>query len=230
MKDINTGTPPSLRPIDFPDEVSYEEWKHEESRAVYQLMLSMIEGNPGLLKLEPTEVLSSLLSDSTEKIDFRRNAPDLNQSKPTSTQEIEQLYMGNNGKSSRPDFNRRISAHDEHEEIVIKNNYTFIPDEPRAYYRRLVETCLKAQGNSSLDEDDGSLLSPSVLALLDECAVRWRVHRAARVALLLDVIRELYDNQDLGIEGINEGFSVADDWNYSSWPTADVIPYLSGTD
>jgi hypothetical protein len=52
--------------------------------------------------------------------------------------------------------------------------------------------------------------------------VRWRVHPASRVSLLLEVVRQLYDHEELGIEDINEAFSTADNFDYSSWPTADV--------
>ena len=72
------------------------------------------------------------------------------------------------------------------------------------------------------DEAEESLLSSATMALLNECAVRWRVHPSARVSLLLDVVRQLYDSEELGIQDLNEAFSLADYWNYQAWPNADV--------
>src|SRR5438046_5734480 len=100
MKDLNTGTPPALRPSDFPDELSYDEWKREESKAISELMVSMLESNPQLAKSEPTEVLSSLLSDSGERPELRRtisDTPPITGSRYST--DIEPLSIATNGKS-----------------------------------------------------------------------------------------------------------------------------------
>ena len=112
---------------------------------------------------------------------------------------------------------------EDYDDFIQKTNYTFIPEDPRAYYRRLIESCLKAPNNDVEEEEAGeSLLSNSKMALLTECAMRWRVHPGARVALLLDVVRQLYDSEELSIHDLSEAFSIADFWNYPSWPIADV--------
>lgn len=223
MKDLNTATTPALRPSDFPDEISYDEWKREESKAISELTVSMISANPLLAKSEPTEVLSSLLSDG-DKPDLRRT---ISETLPNTgfrhSTDVEPLNIVMNGKHSRPDLPRRTSLNDEHDEFAPKTTYTFIPEEPRAYYRRLVELCLKAQKGDALgDEEEKSMLTNAERDLLNECAMRWRVHPAARIALLLDVVRQMYDNGELGIQDLDEAFAVADYWNYPSWPNADV--------
>jgi hypothetical protein len=225
MKDLNLGNPPSLRPSDFPDEISYEDWKYNESKAITELMVKMIQSNPLLAKSEPTEVLSSLLSESAERPDIRRTTSNSPPDQLRRSVDVEQLNIVN-GRGSRPDILRKTSA-EEKEDFVSRSSYTFIPEDPRAYYKRLLEFCLKAQkgeaGEALIDEDnDGGLFFNSTLALLQECAVRWRVHPASRVSLLLEVVRQLYDHEELGIEDINEAFSMADNFDYSSWPTADV--------
>ena len=223
MKDLTTGNSPSLRSSDFPDEISYEDWKHEESKAISEIMVAMIEANPKLAKSEPTEVLSSLLSDSGDRPDLRRTVSDYPNRSPI---DAEQPYVIN-GRHTRPDMPRRTSLNDENEEYV-RNQYTFIPDDPRAYYRRLLELCLKAQTHEQVRQnDEDTLLSSATLQLLNECAVRWRVHPAARIALLLDVVRQLYGNEELSIGDIHEAFAMADNWNYSSWPNADVASPIS---
>lgn len=229
MKDVNTATPPSLRPIDFPDEISYEEWKLEESKAISQLILSMLESNPLLAQSEPVEVLPSLLSDPTspDKLDLRGVVSENSSSAGMKGMEVEQLTIATNGKNGRPEIKRQVSTGEEGE-VVGRHNYTFIPDDPRAYFRKLIELCLKARRNMEQEEQqDGSLVSPITRLLLNECAVRWRVHPATRIALMLDVVRELYDNQELDIQDINEGFTMADNWNYSSWPTTDVSQFIN---
>jgi len=224
MKDLNNAITPSLRPSDFPDDgISYDDWKYIEQKAITDLTVAMIQANPQLAKSEPTAVLPSLLSESEDKNDLRRttsadSTPALRQS-----MYVEDLNIASNGR--RPEGIRRVSQ-DELDEVVTRRSYTFIPEDPRAYYRRLVETCVKAQKTTSAGGEEDSLLSHSYLALLNECAVRWRVHPASRISLLLDVVRQMYDHQDLGIEDIHEAFSYADNWDYSSWPIADVPPPL----
>jgi hypothetical protein len=225
MKDLNTGILPSLRPSDFPDDgISYEDWKFNEQRAITELTVSMIQANPQLAKSEPTAVLPSLLSESEDKTDLRRItsadfSPNMRQS-----MYVEDLNIASNGR--RPEGFRRASQ-EEIDEFATRSSYTFIPEDPRAYYKRLVEMCVKAQKSASTDEEEEeSLLAPSKLALLNECAVRWRVHPASRISLLLDVVRQMYDHQEVGIQDINDAFSFADNWDYSSWPVADVPPSL----
>jgi hypothetical protein len=215
MKDVSTATAPALRPNDFPDEISYEVWKREESKSISQLIGAMVTSNPLLAISEPTEVRSSLLSDSADK-ELRRTISD---TPGRYSVDVEQLNIAN---GRRPDFHRGISV-DEVDEHIAKSSYTFVPDDPRAYYRKLLDITLRA-GKAGLggEEEEPSLFPPAARGLLNECASRWRVHSAAQSALLLDIVREQYDAGDLDIGDVNEAFSLADDWDYSSWPIADV--------
>ena len=216
MKDVSTATHPALRPTDFPDEISYEVWKREESKSISQLIGTMVESNPLLAISEPTEVRSSLLSESADKSELRRT---ISETPVRQSVDVEQLNIAN---GRRPDFYRGISV-DEMDEHVAKSTYTFVPDDPRAYYRKLLDVTLKAcKAGLGGEEAEPSLFTPAARALLKECASRWRVHPAAQIALLLDIVREQYDAGDLDIEDVNDAFSLANDWDYSSWPTADV--------
>jgi hypothetical protein len=188
----------------------------------------MIGANPQLAISEPTEVRSSLLSDPQDRPEIRRTISD---TQSRQTFEIEPPYGATNGKFSRPDMPRRVSMFDDQEEFAPKTIYTFIPEDPRAYYRRLVELCLKAQKSEAMrEESDRPLLSSWSRELLSECSFRWRVHPAARISLLLDMVKQLYDSGELNIEDVNEAFSIADNWNYSSWPIADVQTSLFSAD
>jgi hypothetical protein len=216
MKDVSTATAPALRLNDFPDEISYEVWKREESKSISQLISAMVESNPLLAISDPTEVRSSLLSDSADKSELRRT---ISENQARYSIDVEQLNIAN---GRRPDFHRGISV-DEVDEHIAKSSYTFVPEDPRAYYRKLLDITLKA-GKAGLagEDEEPSLFPPAARGLLNECASRWRVHPAAQIALLLDIVREQYDSGDLDIGDVNEAFSLADDWDYSSWPTADV--------
>src|SRR5579859_2620731 len=177
MKDLNTATPPSLRPSDFPDDgISYEDWKLHEQKAITELTVAMIQANPQLAKSEPISVLPSLLSESEDKNDLRRTtSADSTPNVRQSMYGVEDLNIASNGR--RPEAFRRVSQEDV-DEFVTRSSYTFIPEDPRAYYKRLLEISVKAQKSAATDGED-TLLSPTSLALLTECAVRWRVHPAS---------------------------------------------------
>jgi len=205
---------PSLRLADFPDQATYEEWKFHELKRIKALVVNMIQLNPQLAKFEPMEVLPSLLSDSAERPDLRRTVSDQQPHR-----DVEQLNIS---RSTRPDPNRSVSfPEEESDEFVQKSTYTFIPEDPRAYYRKLVEIVLKAD----LRDDEPGLLSADTRELLEECAFRWRVHPASRVTLLLDVVKMMYDEEELDVADIGRAFEMAHDLDYYAFPVSDVKIY-----
>jgi len=181
----------------------------------------MIQANPQLAKTEPAEVLPSLLSESSDRPDLKRTTSDSPTHSRRPTEVVDQLHISN-GK-------RRTSVGDEAEEFYQRQSYTFIPEEPRAYYKRLIELALKAQRRDLPEEEghDGSLFFGRIRKLLSECAFRWRVHSSSRLSLLVDVVKQMYDDEELDIDDIREAIAMADGWNYSSWPVVDVCLSLS---
>ena len=181
-------------------------------------MVNMIQANPQLATFQPLEKVSSLLSDPNERPDLKRVVSDNPSIIGRRSSDVEQLTIVN-GK-------RRTSQGEEPDDFVQKQSYTFIPEDPRAYYKRLVELVLKAQRNELPEEegDDDSLFLERSRKLLGECAFRWRVHSASRLSLLLDVVKQLYDDEILDINDVREAVAMADSgWPYSSWPVADVF-------
>jgi hypothetical protein len=173
----------------------------------------MIQLNPQLAKFEPVEVLPSLLSDSAERPELRRTVSDQNPQR-----DVEQLNIS---RFSRPDPNRAASFPEESDEFAQKSTYTFIPEDPRAYYKKLVEIILKAEQRN----DEPGLLSADTLEILEECAFRWRVHPASRVTLLLDVVKTMYDDDELDVADIGRAFEMAHDLDYYAFPVSDVHLY-----
>ncbi|KAH9831900.1 c2 domain containing protein [Teratosphaeria destructans] len=91
-----------------------------------------------------------------------------------------------------------------------QGTFTFIPPDPRAYYRRLLKACLTVDlADEQSAEGDGSgvkLLSKPSLDLLNEVAVRWRIPSFTRMVLFLDVIREKYQHQEASLEILDAAF------------------------
>lgn len=119
------------------------------------------------------------------------------------------------------------------EEIPVGHHFTFIPPNPKKFYKRLVEYCLIADLEVMLspevdDNDEVSLgiLSHVHILLIDECATRWRIGEPFRVTCFLDLVKQFYERNDVPMECIPEALQnvnkVAQEAEVSLWPTQDV--------
>ncbi|KAF9373770.1 hypothetical protein CPB97_000323 [Podila verticillata] len=73
------------------------------------------------------------------------------------------------------------------------NDFTFIPENPKAYYHLLLEMCVDHALATRNENDPASgLLSASTRALLIDCGVRWRLTSSWREIILMEVIKERY--------------------------------------
>ncbi|KAK3674067.1 hypothetical protein LTR78_005914 [Recurvomyces mirabilis] len=94
-------------------------------------------------------------------------------------------------------------------------DFTFIPPDAKAYYRAVLKIALS---HDLADEDvgpneDGTprLLSRQSVELLSEVGMRWRIPVFTRVVLFLDIVREKYEQQEIGLETVDAAFSAAKD-------------------
>ncbi|ORZ14822.1 hypothetical protein BCR41DRAFT_370937 [Lobosporangium transversale] len=73
------------------------------------------------------------------------------------------------------------------------NEFTFIPENPKAYYHVLLEMCVD-HAIASRKEDDpaANLLSTPTRALLIDCGVRWRLTSSWREIMYMEIIKERY--------------------------------------
>lgn len=73
------------------------------------------------------------------------------------------------------------------------SEFTFIPQNPKAYYHLLLEMCVDhALATRHQDDMAANLISPPTKALLKECGVRWRLTSSWREIILMEVIKERY--------------------------------------
>jgi hypothetical protein len=124
---------------------------------------------------------------------------------------------------------------DADDEVPVGHHFTFIPPNPRKYYKRLLEYCLSADLEAMLsdevnDDDEVSLgiLTPPHIELINECALRWRIGQPYRAACFLDLVKQFYERNDVPLECIPEALQtihrVMADLDLGKWPTADVRP------
>lgn len=119
------------------------------------------------------------------------------------------------------------------EELPLGHHYTFIPPNPKKFYKRLLERCLNADLEAMLspnvgDEDEVSLgiLTEAHIELINECALRWRIGQPYRVSCFLELIRQFYERNEVPIECIPEALAnvkkVRQEMDLDKWPVQDV--------
>lgn len=225
LKNINAGAPFPGRREDFDSEAAWQYWRHLETSHLSQLMVVMVQFNPELAKSTPADALPSTAGARPGSI--------------YSVRAVEPSGVGSRHgsiSSRRSVIGRSDGIFEELEgddEVQVGHNFTYIPPNPKKYYKRLLEYCIGADLEAMLsddvkDDDEVSLgiLTAPHIELLNECALRWRIGQPYRAACFLDVVRSLYERNDVPLECIPEALQtiskVMQEIDLDKWPTADV--------
>ncbi|KAH4183835.1 hypothetical protein HBI70_188030 [Parastagonospora nodorum] len=185
---LSLMTKKTLNRDDFDLDDAYEAWKHQEAPDISQMILAILQSSPELAKSSPGN-----------------SVPQFKPQSPTDPPE--------NGSSYVIDQPVDVGGLDINDDDGT--SYTFIPPDPRAYYRAIVKEALTydlADEQLQASEATGDtpamkLLSKQSTELLNEIAVRWRVPPSSRLILLLDVIREKYINQEITLDTLDAAFT-----------------------
>ncbi|KAF9961466.1 hypothetical protein BGZ72_003531 [Mortierella alpina] len=80
------------------------------------------------------------------------------------------------------------------------SEFTFIPENPKAYYHLLLEMCVDhALATRGEHDPVANLLSTPTRGLLIDCGVRWRLTSSWREIILMEVIKERYREGKISI-------------------------------
>ncbi len=217
MKNINTGAPFPGRREDFESDAAWQHWKTLEATHLQQLTVAMVKMNPELAK--------STTSDA-----YMAN----NAGRPNSFYDSPAARHASIG--SRRSIYDNNDYYEPDDDIPVGHHFTFIPPNPRKYYKRLVELCLIADLEIMLspevdDTDEVSLgiLSPPHLELINECALRWRMDHPYRVVCFLDLVKQFYERNEVPMECIPEALQgvmkVMAETSLEFWMITDVSIY-----
>ena len=206
---LNLNTKKTLRREDFDLDDAYESWKKAEGPDLSQMMLAIVQSNPELAKStvgtnlpqfnaqangsHPPESGFSDLS-RTNTGDADKNSYVLDQ--PV---DVSGLNLGEDGTGTDGD----------------DNIFTFIPPDPRAFYRFILLQTLThdlndgglAPSQATADMPPIKLLSKQSTELLNEICLRWRIPHFSRVVLFLDVIKEKFVEQEISLDTLDTAFT-----------------------
>jgi hypothetical protein len=94
--------------------------------------------------------------------------------------------------------------------------YMYIPPNPRAYYKLVAKEALRTDlrtelpppsEESSLDVPPSRLLSKQSVELLNELGARWRVPYSSRLVLILDIVRDLFQEREIDLDVVDAAFT-----------------------
>lgn len=117
--------------------------------------------------------------------------------------------------------------------------FTYVPPDPRAAYRELLARCLDwdLEILKTLPEDEDvslGILSPQHVALLQECATRWRLPSSFRSWVFLDAIVQRAEQGLVPTACIHEATGmvgkISAEMPVDSWAVSDVSASLFGAD
>ncbi|KAF8630274.1 hypothetical protein AX17_005460 [Amanita inopinata Kibby_2008] len=207
LKNINAGASFPGRREDFDSDEAWHHWRSIETAHVQQLMVAMMQNKPELAKVTsdsaPSQTTGRPGSLYSAESPIERTA-----SRHTSISSRKSVFStfelappnGVSG-SSTP------MAPIEEDDLPIGHHFTYIPPNPRKYYKRLVEYCLISDLEVMLspevdDNDEVSLgiLSQRHLDLINECTIRWRIGHAYRAVCFLDLVRGFYERGDIPVQ------------------------------
>lgn len=203
---LSLNTKKTLNSDDFDTEEAYEMWKKSEIPDLSQMMLAIIQSNPALAKSTGASLPQfkpSGISQDPGYADVSRTMS--TQSDNTSSYVIDQPVDMSNLSLRHSQYD--IDENDD-------STYTFIPPDPRSYYRAVLKQALTYDlSNTNLQPTEATseapsmkLLSKESAELLNELALRWRVPQFSRLVLFLDVIREKYQHNEIILDTLDAAF------------------------
>jgi hypothetical protein len=124
------------------------------------------------------------------------------------------------------------------DDVSVGHNFTYIPPNPKKFYKRLLELCLVADLEVMLspeteetDEVSLGILSVTHLELLNECAIRWRIGHPYRAASFLDLVKQFFERGEIPMECVPEALQgvgrAVHEVPVEKWAVQDVRDFLS---
>ena len=225
---LNLNSRKTLRSDDFDLEDAYEAWKKAEGPDLAQMILAIVQSNPELAKGSSNH-----------------NTPQFNPT-PTGSEASDSGYAESSRKMSMSEGSSYVIDQPVDMSTICPTEwnpvsfgkddetFTFIPSEPRVYYRLILSQALShdlkgdsLQPSSATTETPRiKLLSKQSTELLNEICLRWRLPYISRIVLFLDVIREKFLEQELSLDTLDSAFTFIKEPSLDNRKDAHLMTYL----
>lgn len=200
---LSLMTKKTLNSDDFDLDDAYQAWKHQEIHDLSQMILAIVQSNPELAKSTPGGSVPQ----------FKPSAPHESGYHDPMRKQSNQSENGSSYVIDQPVDMSSLNISDDSGDDDA--GYTFIPPDPRSYYRAVLKEALTYDlADSELQPSEATsevpslkLLSKQSAELLNEIALRWRIPQFSRLVLFLDVIKEKYQEQEISLDTLDAAFN-----------------------
>ncbi|KAN0122429.1 hypothetical protein V8E51_000755 [Hyaloscypha variabilis] len=202
---LGANTKRTLRSDDFDIEEAYQEWKKAEGPALSQMMAEILQARPELVKSSsnsnkplPAIHTPSISAEDQAYSDLGRIV--------TSPIEQPTSYV-----FDQPVDMSSLSLEDDYPGIFLEErSFTFIPPDPRSFYRSIVSHAMTFDQLHAPQAVDGPVATPPLskasIELLTELCIRWRIPPFSRMVLFLDVATQKFLDQEIGLDELDTAF------------------------
>jgi hypothetical protein len=208
---LNANTNRTLRSEDFDTEEGYTTWRKAEAPDLSNLMAEILKARPELVKsssgnnkpLPP--VHSTASSPNAEDQAYADLARTISSPVDDNTFYSFDQPVDMSGLSLEEEQPSRL--------FLEESTYTFIPPDPRSFYRSILSHAMTFDQLHHTQTTDGPAVHPPLsrasMELLTELCVRWRIPQFSRLVLFLDVAAQKFLDQEIGLEELDTCFEFA---------------------
>ncbi|KAI5465942.1 hypothetical protein BGZ63DRAFT_119072 [Mariannaea sp. PMI_226] len=209
---MNSNLPGALLSQDFDLEESFTEWKESEAPQLSKMILDILMAKPELAK--SSSGLEKALPNRPQSSFNDKAYADLSRALSNST---------DGSLAFDPSLNlAALSLGDASIRTVEEDIYTFIPPEPRAYFKYILQQAMGFDQIHANPDLDYQPLSHRSMDLLTELCVRWRIPQSSRLIVLLEVAARKFVDRELVPEELDSVF----DFIKSPLPEAKKAPHM----
>jgi hypothetical protein len=203
---LNANTKQTLRSEDFDLEDGFQAWKKAEGPDLSQMIAEILQARPELVKMSSgtNKPLPTLHSHSPSAEDQAYSDLAKTISSPVD-------HSSSYGFDQPVDMSTLSFEDDQPGRVFLEEaTYTFIPPDPRAFYRSILMHAMTFDQLHAPQASDGPIstapLSRQSIELLTELCVRWRIPQFSRLVLFLDVAAQKFLDQEIGLNELDTAF------------------------
>jgi hypothetical protein len=196
---LSSNTAGALTSHDFDVEDAYEEWKRAEAPQLSHMIMDILTAKPELAKTSTGPLDRPLPSRPTSLYGDDQAYADLSRA-ISGTEEF--------GSNVDPAFSLASLNLGDTSSIRTVDGaiYTFIPPDPRAFYKYILQHAMTFDQIHADPNADYQPLSKSSVELLAELCVRWRIPQFSRLICLLEVAARKYLDEEIVADELDDIF------------------------
>lgn len=215
---LNAGSGGALGSNDFDVEEAFQEWKKSEAPHLSQMMMDILIANPELSKTSTGPVDKPLPGRPQSTFDDQAYA-ELGKALANGDDDS----IGSFGFDASLGLNALSMSEGSSIRTVEETLYTFIPPDPRAFYKYIVQHAMSYDQIHADPNLDYQPLSKQSMDLLTELCARWRVPQFSRLIVLLEVAARKFLDQEIVPEELDAVF----DFIKTPLPQPKKAPHMS---